>query len=175
MNESELSVQDKLLLSEIKRLEQEDEKLIIQLEKSYNLLNTKEQTESRLQKNLDKLKDKVLNFISEENIGLSQKDFLYSEYEKLRYIYDSVSDKYEENMKDVEDIMKDVGFMKGEIETLQSQTQILEAEIPYAFKNSENLDNRVKITFFRALNNIQRKINDVQKRAEVIYYKKGEM
>ena len=175
MNESELSVQDKLLLSEIKRLEQEDEKLTIQLKKSYNLLYTKEQTESRLQKSLDKLKDKVSNFISEENTGSSQKDFLCSEKENLRYIYDSASDKYEENMKDLEDIMKDVGFMKGEIETLQSKTQILEAEIPYEFKNSENLDNRVKITFFRALNNIQKKINDVQKKAEVIYYKKGEM
>ena len=175
MDEAELSGETRLLLSEIKHLEQNDKELINQIENMKNDLEIKKKEKIRLMQNFVELKGKVSNFISEEDNLLYQKKFLESEKEKLLKTLNSVSATYDENMIMLEDLMKDVGFMKGEIETLQSKSQILETEIPFKFKDSENLDNRVKTSFFRAINSLQKRINDVQKKIEVIYYKKGEI
>jgi len=162
-------------LSEINHLEQEYKELINQTENMKNELEIKKKEKTRLLKNFAELKGKVSSLISEEDNLIYQKKFLESEKEKLLKMLNSVSATYDENMTILEDLMKDVGFMKGEIETLQSKSKILETEIPFKFKDSENLDNRVKTSFFRAINSLEKRINDVQKKIEVIYYKKGEI
>ncbi|SLM32775.1 Putative chromosome segregation protein (SMC). Homolog to OMM_6 MMP and DMR_40880 of RS-1 (with bad E-value) [Desulfamplus magnetovallimortis] len=175
MDESGLSPETQLLISEIKRLEQEDRELTGQMDTIQKELDLHKKSTALLHIKLNELKETLSGFISEEDNLLHHKKFLESEREQLETTLNKVSDKYDENMAILEDLMTDVEFMKGEIETLQSKTQILETEIPYKFKDSENLDKRVKVTFFRALENLEKRINDVQKRAEVIYYKKGEI
>ncbi len=175
MNESVLNSETKLILSEISSLENENQKLVTQLATLNSELGGKKKSGADLLKKFKTLKEKTATLISEERDLLYQKKFLESEKKQLRDIYNAVSDRYDENMKDLEELMKEVGFMKGEIDTLQSKTQILETELSYKFKDSENLDKRVKVTFFRALNNLQKRINNVQNKAEVIYYKKGEI
>ncbi|MBF0210811.1 MAG: hypothetical protein HQK68_08015 [Desulfamplus sp.] len=172
MEASELNGKTTLLLSEIK---QQNKELISQLENLKNEIEIRKAKREQLLKKLVELKGTVSSFISEEDNLTYQKRFLESEKEKLLKILNSVSATYDENMMVLEDLMQDVNFMNGEIETLQSKSQILEAEIPFKFKDSENLDNRVKTSFFRAINNLQKRINDVQKKIEVIYYKKGEI
>ncbi len=175
MNESVLNIETSLLTSEISSLEQEHQTLTAQLETLNSEFGGQKKNGADLLKKLKSLKEKVTSFASERRELLYQKSFLQSENKKLADINNAVSGKYDENMKDLEDLMKKIGFMKGEIDTLQSKTQILEADIPFQFKDSENLDKRVKVTFFRALNNLQKRINDIQKKAEVIYYRKGEI
>lgn len=174
MDESELNPETRLLLSEKKRLEQKENEQKIRLQALRNKHETKTDNKSRLMKEHDSLKERVSDFISEEDNLLYQKKFLEAEREELLASLNSVSENYDDNMEILEDIMKDVDFIKGEIETLQSKNQILETEIPYKFNDSENLDKRVKVTFFRALDSLEKRINDVQKKAEVTYYRKGE-
>lgn len=174
MDESELNPETRLLLSEKKRLEQKENEQKIRLQALRNKHETTTDNKSRLMKEHDSLKERVSDFISEEDNLLYQKKFLEAEREELLASLNSVSENYDDNMEILEDIMKDVDFIKGEIETLQSKNQILETEIPYKFNDSENLDKRVKVTFFRALDSLEKRINDVQKKAEVTYYRKGE-
>ncbi len=175
MDDSELSAEVKLILSEIQSLEQENSELVGRLETESHAREVAVQENRLLQKQFDKARQTMSDIMAQQNDLISQKQFLEAESQDLAQACQRVSNKYDDNMQDLEDLMKDIEFLKGEIDTLQSKAQILEAEIPYKYKDSENLEKRVKVTFFRALNNLQKRISDVQRKAEVIYYQKGEI
>jgi len=175
MDESDLSAEAKLILSEIQSLEQDNQELAGRLKNAGRECEDVDKENSLLLKQYDAARQCASGLMAQENDLLFQKQFLENEKQALAHAYQSVSTKYDDNMRDLEDLMNDIEFLKGEIDILQSKTNMLEAEIPYKYKDSENLDKRVKVTFFRALNDLQKRISDAQRKAEVIYYQKGEI
>jgi len=120
----------------------------------------------------DELKKSLMDFISEENDLLHEMEFLESEKVKLVEIYDGVAERYDANMSVLEGMIKDIGFMKGEIGALIIKMGMLEEEIPDKFRDADNLDNKITGTFIRALNDLQNRLNAVERKAKVLYYKK---
>ena len=52
------------------------------------------------------------------------------------------------------------------------QTGMLEEEIPERYRDADNLDKKIRGTFVRALNDLRDKIDIVERKAKVLYYRK---
>jgi len=125
-----------------------------------------------LLENSKKQKESLLELVSEENDLVQEIEFYASEMNKMDKIYADVSAKYEDNMGILEGMIKNVGFLKGEIGALVLQMGMLEEEIPERYRDADNLDKKIKGTFVRALNDLQNRVDVVEKKAKVLYYQK---
>ena len=122
--------------------------------------------------NSEKQKKSLLEWVSEENDLVQEIEFYASEMNKMDKIYADVSAKYEDNMGILEGMIKNVGFLKGEIGALVLQMGMLEEEIPERYRDADNLDKKIKGTFVKALNDLQNRVDVVEKKAKVLYYQK---
>jgi len=125
-----------------------------------------------LLENSEKQKKSLLEWVSEENDLVQEIEFYASEMNKMDKIYADVSAKYEDNMGILEGMIKNVGFLKGEIGALVLQMGMLEEEIPERYRDADNLDKKIKGTFVKALNDLQNRVDVVEKKAKVLYYQK---
>jgi len=172
MNRSDLSAERKMLVLKVEGLEQENKALADQLKDLELRLFEKKKEANMLGKRSDELKETLIRFISEESNLLHEIKFLESEKEKLVEVYDGVSERYDTNMSVLEGMIKDTGFIKGEIGALIMKMGMLEEEIPLKYRDADNLDKKIKGTFIRALNDLQQRINTVERKAKLLYYKK---
>lgn len=172
MNKSNPSPERTTFVLKLESLEQENKALASQLKDlDFRLLENKKEA-NMLSESSDKLKKTLLGFISEKNDLLHEIEFLESEKVKLVEIYDGVAERYDTNMSVLEGMIKDAGFMKGEIGALIIKMGMLEEEIPDKFRDADNLDKKITGTFIRALNDLQNRLNAVERKAKVLYYKK---
>ena len=172
MDKSDLSPEMKILFLKVEGLERGNRALAEQLKSSEFRLFEKKKEANILAERTEGVKETLMRFISEENNLLHERKFLESEKEKLAGIYDGVSERYDTNMSVLEGMIKDTGFMKGEIGALIMKVGMLEGEIPVKFRDADNLDKKIKGTFIRALNDLQQRVNAVERKAKVLYYKK---
>jgi len=172
MNKSNLSTERKTLVIKLESLEQENKTLANQLENLNLRISEKRKEANMRSESSDELKKSLMDFISEENDLLHEMEFLESEKVKLVEIYDGVTERYDVNMSVLEGMIKDIGFMKGEIGALVIKMGMLEEEIPDKFRDADNLDKKITGTFIRALNDLQNRLNAVERKAKVLYYKK---
>jgi len=172
MNKSNLSTERKTLVIKLESLEQENKALANQLENLNLRISEKRKEANMRSESSDELKKSLMDFISEENDLLHEMEFLESEKVKLVEIYDGVTERYDVNMSVLEGMIKDIGFMKGEIGALVIKMGMLEEEIPDKFRDADNLDKKITGTFIRALNDLQNRLNAVERKAKVLYYKK---
>ena len=172
MNKSNLSTERKTLVIKLESLEQENKALANQLENLNLRISEKRKEANMRSESSDELKKSLMDFISEENDLLHEMEFLESEKVKLVEIYDGVAERYDTNMSVLEGMIKDIGFMKGEIGALIIKMGMLEEEIPDKFRDADNLDKKITGTFIRALNDLQNRLNAVERKAKVLYYKK---
>ena len=172
MNKSNPGPERMSFVLKLESLEQENKALASQLKDlDFRLLEKKKEA-NMLSESSDKLKKNLMGFISEENDLLHEIEFLESEKVKLVEIYDGVAERYDTNMSVLEGMIKDIGFMKGEIGALIIKMGMLEEEIPDKFRDADNLDKKITGTFIRALNDLQNRLNAVERKAKVLYYKK---
>jgi len=172
MDKSDLNPERKMLVLKVEGLERENRALAEQLKSLEFRLFEKKKEANILDEGTEGVKETLMRFISEENNLLHERKFLESEKEKLVGIYDGVSERYDTNMSVLEGMIKDTGFMKGEIGALIMKVGMLEGEIPVKFRDADNLDKKIKGTFIRALNDLQQRVNAVERKAKVLYYKK---
>jgi len=172
MNKSNPSPERTTFVLKLESLEQENKALASQLKDLDFRLLEKEKEANMLSESSDKLKKNLMGFISEENDLLHEIEFLESEKVKLVEIYDGVAERYDTNMSVLEGMIKGIGFMKGEIGALIIKMGMLEEEIPDKFRDADNLDKKITGTFIRALNDLQNRLNAVERKAKVLYYKK---
>jgi len=172
MNKSNLSPERTAFVLKLESLEQENKALASQLEDLDFRLLEKEKEANMLSESSDELKKGLMGFVSEENDLLHEIEFLESEKAKLIEIYDGVAERYDTNMSVLEGMIKGIGFMKGEIGALIIKMGMLEEEIPDKFRDADNLDKKITGTFIRALNDLQNRLNAVERKAKVLYYKK---
>jgi len=172
MNISDPNPGKKALLLELEGLEMENKALANQLKNREIILFEKKKEANMLAESSSALKESLMEFISDERDLLHEIQFFESEKEKMAEIYNGVSERFDTNMSVLEGMIKDTGFMKGEIAALIMKMGMLEEEIPVKFRDADNLDKKIKGTFIRALNNLQQKINAVERKTKVLYYKK---
>ena len=172
MSKSDLSPEGRMLVLKLEGLEQENKALASQLKDLEFRLSENKKEANMLSESSDELKKSLMGFISEENNLLHEIEFFESEKAKLVEIYDEVSERYDTNMSALEGMIKDLGFMKGEIGALIIKIGMLEEEIPDKFRDADNLDKKITGTFIRALNDLQNRLNAVERKAKVLYYKK---
>ena len=172
MDKSDLSPERKMLVLKVEGLEKENKALAEQLKSLEFRLFEKKKEANILDEGTEGVKETLMRFISEENNLLHERKFLESEKEKLVGIYDGVSEGYDTNISVLQGMIKDTGFMKGEIGALIMKVGMLEREIPVKFRDADNLDKKIKGTFIRALNDLQQRVNAVERKAKVLYYKK---
>jgi len=172
MDKSDLSPARKMFLLKVEGLEKENMALGEQLKDLEFRLFEKKKEANILAERTEGVKETIIRFISEENNLLHERKFFESEKEKLVGIYDGVSERYDTNMSVLEGMIKDTGFMKGEIGALIMKVGMLEGEIPVKFRDADNLDKKIKGTFIRALKDLQQRVNAVERKAKVLYYKK---
>jgi chromosome segregation ATPase len=172
MNKPDLSAEKKTLVQKRESLEQENKALANQLENLNLRLSEKRKEANMLSERSYELKKTLMDCISEEKDLLHEIEFLDSEKAKLVEIYEGVTERYDTNMSVLEGMIKDIGFMKGEIGALIIKMGMLEEEIPDRFRDADNLDKKITGTFIRALNDLQNRLNAVERKAKVLYYKK---
>jgi len=172
MNKSNLSTERKTLVIKLESLEQENKTLANQLENLNLRISEKRKEANMRSESSDELKKSLMDFISEENDLLHEMEFLESEKVKLVEIYDGIAERYDSNMSVLEGMIKGIEFMKGEIGALIIKMGMLEEEIPDKFRDADNLDKKITGTFIRALNDLQNRLNAVERKAKVLYYKK---
>ena len=172
MDKSDLSPERKKLVLKVEGPERENRALAEQLKSLEFRLFEKKKEANILAEKTKGVRETLMRFISEENNLSYQGKFLESEKEKLVGTYDGVSERYDTNMCVLEGMIKDTGFMKGEIGALIMKVGMLEGEIPVKFRDADNLDKKIKGTFIRALNDLQQRVNAVERKAKVLYYKK---
>jgi len=172
MNKPDLSTERTTFVLKLESLEQENKALANQLENLNLRISEKRKEANMRSESSDELKKSLMDFISEENDLLHEMEFLESEKVKLVEIYDGVTERYDVNMSVLEGMIKDIGFMKGEIGALVIKMGMLEEEIPDKFRDADNLDKKITGTFIRALNDLQNRLNAVERKAKVLYYKK---
>ncbi|HIJ35664.1 MAG TPA: hypothetical protein HPP59_00075 [Deltaproteobacteria bacterium] len=159
------------LVGEVEGLEQENKTLAATFRSlEFELVKKKREADTLL-KTSEEQKKSLLGFISEEGDLVQEIDFYESEKNKMDKIHADVSAKYDANMSVLEGMIKGVGFLKGEIGTLLLKMSMLEEEIPSKFRDADNLDKKIKGTFIRALNDLQNRIDVVERKAKVLYYK----
>jgi len=172
MNKSNLSPERKAFVLKLESLEQENKALASQLKDLEFRISEKKKEANMLSESSDELKKGLMGFISEENDLLHETEFLESEKAKLVEIYEGVAERYDTNMSVLEGMIKDIGFMKGEIGALIIKMGMLEEEIPDKFRDADNLDKKITGTFIRVLNDLQNRLNAVERKAKILYYKK---
>ncbi len=157
---------------EVEGLEQMNKALAKELrDLEFKLLNKKKEANTLLESS-EEQKKRLLEFVGRKNDLVQEIELYESEKKKMNEIYAGVSTRYDLNMSVLEGMIKDVGFMKGEIGALIMKMGMLEEEIPGRFRDADNLDKKVKGTFIRALNDLQNRIDVVERKAKILYYKK---
>ncbi|MBT3259599.1 MAG: hypothetical protein HN366_24550 [Deltaproteobacteria bacterium] len=172
MNESNSVKEDVDLVREVESLKNENKALTGKITDLELTLVKKKREAKTLLENSEKQKESLLELVSEENDLVQEIEFYASEMNKMDKIYADVSAKYEDNMGILEGMIKNVGFLKGEIGALVLQMGMLEEEIPERYRDADNLDKKIKGTFVRALNDLQNRVDVVEKKAKVLYYQK---
>jgi len=172
MNESNSVKEDVDLVREVESLKNENKALTGKITDLELTLVKKKREAKTLLENSEKQKESLLEWVSEENDLVQEIEFYASEMNKMDKIYADVSAKYEDNMGILEGMIKNVGFLKGEIGALVLQMGMLEEEIPERYRDADNLDKKIKGTFVRALNDLQNRVDVVEKKAKVLYYQK---
>ena len=160
------------LSGEVESLEKDNKALTGELSDLELTLVKKKRTAKALLENSEEQKKSLLALVAEENDLVQEIEFYESEKNKMDEIYADVSAKYENNMKILEDMIKNVGFLKGEIGALVLQMGMLEEEIPERYRDADNLDKKIKGTFIKALNDLQNRVDVVERKARVLYYQK---
>ncbi len=160
------------LSGEVESLEKDNKALTGELSDLELTLVKKKRTAKALLGNSEEQKKSLLALVAEENDLVQEIEFYESEKNKMDEIYADVSAKYENNMKILEDMIKNVGFLKGEIGALVLQMGMLEEEIPERYRDADNLDKKIKGTFIKALNDLQNRVDVVERKARVLYYQK---
>jgi len=172
MNESSPIKEDTRLTGEVESLEKENKALAGKLSDLELTLVKKKRDAKTLLASLEEQKERLLALVAEENDLVREIEFYASEKNKMDEIYADVSAKYEDNMKSLEGMLKNVGFLKGEIGALVLQMGMLEEEIPERYRDADNLDKKIKGTFIKALNDLQNRVDIVERKAKVLYYQK---
>ena len=172
MNESNSVKEDVDIVREVESLKNENKALTGKISDLELTLVKKKRAAKTLLENSDEQKESLLELVSEENDLVQEIEFYTSEMNKMDKIYADVSAKYEDNMGILEGMIKNVGFLKGEIGALVLQMGMLEEEIPERYRDADNLDKKIKGTFVRALNDLQNRVDVVEKKAKVLYYQK---
>ena len=172
MNESNSVKEDVDFVREVESLKNENKALTGKITDLELTLVKKKREAKTLLENSEKQKESLLELVSEENDLVQEIEFYASEMNKMDKIYADVSAKYEDNMGILEGMIKNVGFLKGEIGALVLQMGMLEEEIPERYRDADNLDKKIKGTFVRALNDLQNRVDVVEKKAKVLYYQK---
>lgn len=161
-----------MLNAETGSLKQEN-RLLAERCKDLNLqLSEKEKEAEKLNKSSSELKKSLLKFVSEENNLQHEIEFLETEKTTLANTYDEVSESLDANMAVLEDMIKDIGFTKGELGTLKVKLDMLEQEIPAKFRDADNLDRKITGAFFTAIEDLSSRMNAVEKKIKILYYKK---
>ena len=160
------------LSGEVESLEKDNKALTGELSDLELTLVKKKRTAKALLGNSEEQKKSLLALVAEENDLVQEIEFYESEKNKMDEIYADVSAKYENNMNILEDMIKNVGFLKGEIGALVLQMGMLEEEIPERYRDADNLDKKIKGTFIKALNDLQNRVDVVERKARVLYYQK---
>ena len=161
------------LVGEVESLENENRALGVTLGDLEITLAKKKRAAKSLFLNSEEQRQRLLAFIAEENDLLREIEFYESEKNDMDKIQSDISSKYAANLSILGGMIKNVGFLKGEIGVLVLQTGMLEEEIPERYRDADNLDKKIKGTFVRALNDLQNKIDIVERKAKVLYYRKG--
>ena len=172
MNESNSVKEDVDLVREVESLKNENKALTGKITDLELTLVKKKREAKTLLENSEKQKESLLELVSEENDLVQEIEFYASEMNKMDKIYADVSAKYEDNMGILEGTIKNVGFLKGEIGALVLQMGMLEEEIPERYRDADNLDKKIKGTFIKALNDLQNRVDVVERKAKVLYYQK---
>ena len=172
MNESNPIKENAALTGEVESLEKENKALTGKLSDLELTLVKKKRTAKTLLEKSEKQKESLPALVAEENDLVQEIEFFASEKNKMDKIYADVSAKYEDNMEILEGMIKNVGFLKGEIGALVLQMGMLEEEIPERYRDADNLDKKIKGTFIKALNDLQNRVDVVERKAKVLYYQK---
>ena len=172
MNESSPMNKVVGLVGEVENLEKENKALGVTLGDLEITLAEKKRAAKSLFQSLEGQRQRLLAFVAEENDLLQEIEFYESEKNDVEKIQSDISSKYAANLSVLEGMIKNVGFLKGEIGTLMLQTGMLEEEIPERYRDADNLDKKIRGTFVRALNDLQDKIDIVERKAKVLYYRK---
>jgi len=172
MNESNPTKENAALTGEVESLEKENKALTGKLSDLELTLVKKKRTAKTLLEKSEEQKESLLALVAEENDLVQEIEFFASEKNKMDKIYADVSAKYEDNMEILEGMIKNVGFLKGEIGALVLQMGMLEEEIPERYRDADNLDKKIKGTFIKALNDLQNRVDVVERKAKVLYYQK---
>ena len=172
MNESNPTKENAALTGEVESLEKENKALTGKLSDLELTLVKKKRNAKTLLEKSEEQKESLLALVAEENDLVQEIEFFASEKNKMDKIYADVSAKYEDNMEILEGMIKNVGFLKGEIGALVLQMGMLEEEIPERYRDADNLDKKIKGTFIKALNDLQNRVDVVERKAKVLYYQK---
>ena len=172
MNESNSVKEDVDLVREVESLKNENKALTGKITDLELTLVKKKRAAKTLLESSEEQRESLLALVSEENDLVQEIEFYAVEMNKMDKIYADVSAKYEDNMSSLEGMIKNVGFLKGEIGALVLQMGMLEEEIPERYRDADNLDKKIKGTFVRALNDLQNRVDVVEKKAKVLYYQK---
>ena len=172
MNESSPIKENPALTGEVESLKKENKALTGKLsDLEFTLVKKKREAKTLLESS-EEQKKRLLAWVAEKNDLVQEIEFYASEKNKMDEIYADVSAKYKDNMKSLEDMIKNVGFLKGEIGALVLQMGMLEEEIPERYRDADNLDKKIKGTFIKALNDLQNRVDVVERKAKVLYYQK---
>jgi len=158
--------------AEIDRLKQENSLSAVRYKDLSSQLSKKEKQAEELDKSSSGLKETLLRCVCEENNLQHEIEFLETEKTKLANTYNEVSESLDANMAELEDMLKDIGFTKGELGTLKVKLDMLEQEIPEKFRDADNLDRKITGAFFTAIEDLSSRMNAVEKKIKILYYKK---
>jgi len=160
------------LLSEVKRLEEENNAMARDQKELQRKILEKRTMAQMLFKRTDDLKRKGVRLACRENSLLQEIRFLSAEKQGGEDRYREISKRIDTYMSAVAHMVKNIDFMKGEMGTLMEKVGLLERDVPIKFQDADHLDEKIE-SALQALTDLYDKMRAIERNGKVSYYKKG--
>jgi chromosome segregation ATPase len=170
--ENEIQEQMTSLVSEIEHLHAEKKILNKDIAKYEDLLTETRDFLHKLIDSVDKRKQSLHVYQSENRSIISEIDFYTSEKAKLSEALLVHSNNLNNEVESLEDIYQNILFVKGEIQIMLDKLIFLEADIPDKLNDIKRIDDLFGMTL-NELRSLYVKASHTAKQLKSAYYKKG--
>lgn len=168
---ADLSRERERVLSDIRRLEEENHFVARSVREFDIQLSKRRRTFQTLTKKSDGTKQKLVEFLAMEHNLLSEIESYESERETLSGVYSEVSEGLRTKISALENTVNDIGFVKGEARAFMEKVEMLEGEVPAKSRDMDDLDAKL-LRSAKALKDLYNGMHAAEKSVKTNYYKK---
>lgn len=173
MDRESLAREKERVVSEVERLEEENNLMAGRARDFQLQLSEKRRKSWMLLNRSDALKKKLVRLLARERSLQNEIQFYESEKAELSDRFLKASEGLRTKISALDTIVKDIDFMKGEMGTLAGKMGMLERQAPVKVGDVDNLNEKIAGAV-EVLKDLYSRMQGVEKKVKINYYKNKE-